>query len=111
MRLIKTLSLLTLSLSLYGCFDEKAPEQLTSGQELYDYYCKNCHATKGPGANMEYYSREKAMKPYKVILMIKYGYNQEKHSMPTFNQLSEKQADAIARHVVDLQIAAQLQNK
>lgn len=101
---------LLLSLMLLGCNDEKTPAELSSGEELYNYYCKDCHATKGPGPYMENYSRDKAMKPYKVILMIKYGYNQEKHSMPTFDQLSEQQADAIARYVVGLQIT-QLLNK
>lgn len=106
----RALITLLLSLMLLGCNDEKTPAELSSGEELYNYYCKDCHATKGPGPYMENYSRDKAMKPYKVILMIKYGYNQEKHSMPIFNQLSEQQADAIARYVVGLQVT-QLLNK
>ncbi|WP_286236774.1 c-type cytochrome [Neptuniibacter halophilus] len=91
------------SLLLTGCFDED-PAQLSSGEDLYAYYCKNCHQQEGAGAYLENLSNQTHMEHYKIILMIKYGYNQDKHPMPVFNQLSEAQADAVARYVVGIQL-------
>lgn len=103
---MRTLSALILTLScllISGCEQELTPDRMTSGEDLYNYYCMNCHEQHGPGAHMERYADKEPMKPYKIILMIKFGYNQDKHSMPVFDQLSEEQADAIARHVIYLQ--------
>ena len=98
------LSILTLSLSaifLIGCDKQTPPEQMKSGEELYGYYCLDCHARKGPGAYMERYADKEPMKAYKIILMIKYGYDQG-HQMPVFEQMSEKQAGAVAQYAHNL---------
>lgn len=109
MRFFTLLLTLCGSLLLTGCDREIPPERMKSGEDLYNYYCKTCHENRGPGAHMEYLADQEPMKPYKIILMIKYGYNQDKHSMPVFDQLSEEQADAVARHVVMLQMSHQQQ--
>lgn len=54
---------------------------------------------------MEHYADRKPIKPYKIILMIKFGYDQG-HAMPVFEQLSERQAGAVATYVHDLHKAA-----
>lgn len=101
-----SLALLTISaLALTGCERELSPQEMTSGEDLYTYYCKDCHAKNGFGAYMENYAGSKPMEAYKIILMIKYGYSKGKHSMPVFSQLSEQQADAVAQYVVKLQHA------
>ncbi|WP_299180280.1 cytochrome c [uncultured Neptuniibacter sp.] len=104
MRISAYFVLLFCSLILAGCDRETPPEKMTAGEDIYGYYCKNCHENKGPGANMERFAGKQPMKPYKIILMIKYGFNQDSHSMPLFDQLSEEQADAVARYVVSLQM-------
>lgn len=97
-------------LLLVGCNDNDSdPSKMTSGEALYNYYCKSCHAKEtGPGASMEK-QQGKATEPYKIILMIKYGYDKEKHGMFEFNQLSEAQADAVARYTFLLQRAQRSQ--
>lgn len=103
-------SLFLLSFLLGGCGEEEIPPaKMTSGKDLYNYYCKNCHEQRGPGASMEKASDKEPMKPYKIVLMIKYGYEKDKHGMSVFDQLSEKQADAVARYAVELQRAHQAQ--
>ena len=77
---------------------------MTSGEALYNYYCKTCHAENGPGAYMEKQQGEPT-EPYKIVLMIKYGYDKEKHGMFSFSQLSENQADKLARYTFLLQRA------
>lgn len=95
-----TLILTTILLS--GCDGETTPENMQSGEELYNYYCKNCHELKGPGANMERYTGEKNLKPYKVMLMIKFNKASPKHGMTTFTQLSDNQAEAVSEYMVNL---------
>ncbi|WP_415899262.1 c-type cytochrome [Neptuniibacter sp. QD48_11] len=103
MRSLALSLLCTTALLLSGCDREIPPERMKSGEDLYGYYCKECHTKHGPGAYMEKFAGKEPMEAYKIILMIKYGYNKEKHSMPVFDQLSEKQADAVAQYVVKLQ--------
>ena len=104
MRSIALTSVLLLMATLIsGCNEEIPPERMKSGADLYNYYCKNCHMLKGPGAEMEHYSGDQAMKPYKVMLLIKFGSNTTKHSMPQFTQLSDEQAGAVADYTVSLQ--------
>lgn len=102
---IKASVLLLLSVFLLGCDREIPPERMTSGEDLYNYYCKDCHMRKGPGAYMEHYSGNTPMKPYKILLLIKYDYHSGQHSMPPFKQISDKQADALAQYTIDLQTA------
>lgn len=98
-----TFSLFILSLSiLTGCQEEAiTPDKMKSGQELYVYYCKGCHEKKGLGPFMEHRTG-KPMKPYKVILMVKYGYSSS-HQMPIFKQFNDKQTAMVAQYVVNLQ--------
>jgi len=98
--LLSSLALLTL---LSGCEEEAiTPDKMKSGAELYDYYCKTCHEKKGPGARMEHLAGKKPMKPYKVILLIKYGYN-ARHNMPAFKDFSDEKAAMLAQYVVQMQ--------
>lgn len=100
------LSILALSaIFLVGCEKQTPPEQMKSGKDLYGYYCADCHTRKGPGANMERLADKDPMKTYKIILMIQYGYDQG-HQMPVFEQLSEKQAGAVAQYTHELHTLA-----
>lgn len=95
-------SLLLSSLILSGCAEEN-PLQLKQGDQLYSYYCMQCHIKNGVGAMYEYLpENRKKMTSYEIVLMIKHGYSMG-HQMPVFTQLSDKQADAIAKYVVKIQ--------
>ncbi|GAA0695973.1 hypothetical protein GCM10009104_24840 [Marinobacterium maritimum] len=95
------LLLLTLTgLGLSGC-GETPPERLKEGDELYAYYCRNCHEQKGMGPYLEQLPlTATSLKQHEVVLMIKHGYPQGHRSMPVFPQLSHEQADALALYIL-----------
>ena len=93
-----------ISLLLSACSSEKDPRLLRKGDELYAYYCKECHARVGLGAYYEQLPNDRPrLQSYQVVLMIKYGYDIDGHRMPEFTHLSDEQADALAEYVVAIQ--------
>lgn len=85
---------------LSGCDRELDPSKLSQGDELYAYYCQGCHKARGLGDYLENLPLiDTSLKDYEILLVIKYGYNTT-HSMPTFSNLSDEQADAIATYLV-----------
>ncbi|WP_370279706.1 cytochrome c [Pontibacterium sp.] len=89
-----------LSLATTGCEQKFDPARLTKGDELYDYYCIGCHKSRGLGPYLENLPiTENSLKDYQIMLVIKYGYN-ESHSMPTFDNLSAEQAEAVSSYMV-----------
>lgn len=101
--MIKIIIILTSMLGFLAGCGETPPEKMTSGKELYNYYCKECHDSEK--AKFQIYNEK--LKPYQVVLMIKYGYKKNNHGMMVFSQLSEKQADAVASYFIKLQMASQ----
>ncbi len=88
---------------LTACSKFEDPKRMKSGESLYRYYCMECHTKIGIGASYENLPEVKRkMKSYEIVLMIKYGYDMG-HNMPTFGQLSDEQADAVAEFAVALQ--------
>ncbi|SIS45349.1 c-type cytochrome [Neptunomonas antarctica] len=91
-----------------GC-SEKNPLKLEEGNELYSYYCMQCHIKNGVGAMYEYLPPDRQkLASHEIVLMIKYGYDMG-HNMPMFDQLSAEQADAIAEYVVAIQRSTSIQ--
>ncbi|WP_372834749.1 cytochrome c [Pontibacterium sp.] len=89
-----------LSLATTGCEKKFDPTRLKDGKSLYDYYCISCHQNQGLGPYLENLPiTDKSLKDYEIMLVIKYGYNSE-HSMPTFDNLSADQAEAVASYMV-----------
>jgi len=94
--------LLLLCTAISGCTEED-PLKLKQGDQLYSYYCMQCHIKNGVGAMYEHLPQNrKKMASYEIVLMIKHGYSMG-HQMPVFSQLSDEQADAIAEFVVKIQ--------
>src|SRR5690554_449777 len=90
-----------LSLLLIGCGDPP-PERMKKGDQLYGYYCRKCHETTGLGPFLEQVPlTERSMQQHEIVLMIKHGYDQGHAHMPTFKQLSDQQADALAQFVIE----------
>ncbi|WP_293264555.1 cytochrome c [Neptunomonas sp.] len=100
--ILQICSLLIVFITLSGCTEEN-PLKLKQGDQLYNYYCKQCHIKSGVGAQYEHLPKDrKKMADYEIILMIKHGYSMG-HQMPVFTQLSDEQADAIAEYVAKIQ--------
>lgn len=99
--LSQLLALCLISTFLIGC-GEKDPSRLKTGEELYSYYCMDCHKKENLGGYFENYPKKaRPLKDYEIVLIIKYGYSNG-HSMPVFSQLSDAQADTVARYAVSL---------
>ncbi|MDI3323004.1 cytochrome c [Pontibacterium granulatum] len=99
---MRTIALLVacLSLAITGCEQKFDPARLKKGDELYEYYCIGCHTNRGLGPYLENLPiTENSLKDYQIMLMIKYGYY-DSHSMPTFDNLSAEQAEAVSSYTV-----------
>ncbi|WP_027858868.1 c-type cytochrome [Marinobacterium jannaschii] len=101
-RYIQTSLIFSLAL-IAGC-GEKSPQYMFSGDELYGYYCLECHQSRGPGARLE--NRDHSQPPleaHELFVLIKYGYHQRHKNLPSFPELSPRQTDRLAEYVLQLQ--------
>ena len=99
-RRLPCLLLALTGLGLSGC-GETPPERLKKGDELYSYYCRNCHEQQGMGPFLEQLPLTPAsLQRHEVVLMIKHGYPQGHRGMPVFPQLSHEQADTLAHYIL-----------
>lgn len=100
MRRISLALLIAFTTLLAGCEKPFDPSKLTAGNELYAYYCMECHKRSGVGEHLENLpAKDTPLKDYEIVLIVKYGYNKS-HAMPTFENLSAEQADAIATYLI-----------
>lgn len=100
MTLLRYTALIT-ALLLAGCGDPP-PERMKRGDQLYTYYCQNCHQQENLGPFMEQIPvTEHSLQQHEIVLMIKHGYKQGHQHVPTFSQLSDQQADALATFVIE----------
>lgn len=95
--------LFCLAFWMTGCSNDD-PRRMTSGEDLYNYYCQSCHEKRGPGAHFERHHTQPPLEAHQVLLLFRYGYRSgdEAHQMPQFDMLSEKQTTALTEHVVAL---------
>lgn len=108
---IKKFCCLIFFITFLSACSEKDPLKLQQGDELYRYYCMQCHIKNGVGARYENLpTNRKKMASYEIVLMIKHGYDMG-HNMPFFDQLSDEQADAIAEYVVTIQHNNQIKSR
>lgn len=97
---LRPLLLMLTPLALSACSDPP-PERLKGGDELYAYYCRNCHQQQGLGPQLERLpARTPPLQRHEVVLMIKHGYGEAHRNMPVFTQLSDAQADAVAHYIL-----------
>jgi mono/diheme cytochrome c family protein len=98
---IRLLLGLSALVALSGC-QQKAPDPKT-GQELYDYYCKACHAQNpSVGAYLEKLPKDKKrMASYQVLMMLQYQ-DQPPHPPISLTHLREDKANRLAEFVVRL---------
>lgn len=110
MRVLTLLASVTALLLLSGCDQTPDPKSLTrslkTGNDLYAYYCKDCHRNRGLGPHLENLPvTERSLKDYEIMLIIKFGYS-DRHSMPSFD-LSDENAEAIAEYLVQVRSSQQ----
>lgn len=100
-----TLRLLPILLSfalLSGCFSNEPTDSL-DGEELYSYYCQQCHKKDGSGDQLAGFPANKRtqLQEEQVVLLIRNG-DPARPAMPTFPQLSEEQASAVVDYLFSL---------
>lgn len=97
------LSTLTTCLLLAAC-GPRDPARMKSGEELYDYYCRSCHAEHNLGPQLELLPSDRAqLKPHELVLMMLHDYTRpSQHPDIRLPQLSPEQADAVAQYAYSL---------
>jgi len=77
---------------------------MKTGDELYDYYCRSCHAEQNLGGRLEKLPESRRiLKPYELVLMMRHRYETPTpHPDIRLPQLSPEQADAIAQYAYAL---------
>lgn len=102
MHLSRPLLLLSLFILLAGCKQSPDPSRMTRGDQLYDYYCRECHTYRGLGDELQNLPvGVSQLEVNDLILMIKHGYRFG-HPMGHFPQMSDQQAETVARYAVEL---------
>ncbi len=106
---LSVLSTALMALLLTGCGEDEpagvlTPERMTKGSDLYNYYCRNCHKIRGPGAMLENRDPNRpALKNHELMMLMQFG-SQERHlNMPTFMDTNPDKLQLISNYVVKLQ--------
>lgn len=102
---LTTLAALLTTLLLSGCGEEEqvssnTPERMTSGKDLYSYYCSHCHKTKGPGELLEHRdSNRRPLKNHELMMLMQFGDNERHRNMPTFMDVNPEKLQLIANYI------------
>ncbi|TVQ69623.1 MAG: hypothetical protein EA373_08330 [Oceanospirillales bacterium] len=83
-----------------GCDRETSPKNMTRGDQLYAYYCQECHTYQGLGAQLQNLPPGVSqLQVHDVVLIIKHGA-QLGHPMGRFPGLTDQQAFTVAEYAV-----------
>ncbi len=91
-------------ITLFGCSrDHHDHPELTTGQELFDYHCAECHGKDGTGRIVDLIPANILTKKSQreIIAFITSGTKHDR-SMPIFKTMPEREAGRIAYHLFDL---------
>lgn len=92
--------LLATLIILSGCDRKPDPKKMTRGDQLYAYYCQECHTYRGLGAQLQNLPPGVSqLQVHDVVLIIKHGA-QLGHPMGTFPSLTNEQAFTVAEYAV-----------
>jgi cytochrome c553 len=102
-RVIRSHIYVIVLITLFGCSrDHHDHPDLTTGKELFDYHCADCHGVDGTGRIVDLIPANilttKSQK--EVVEFIISGADHEK--MPIFKTMPEREAGRIAYHLFDL---------
>lgn len=87
-------------LFISGCDSEVSPKNMTRGDQLYAYYCQECHTYNGLGSELQNLPPGvNQLQVHDVVLVIKHGA-QLGHPMGTFPDLTDEQAFTVAEYAV-----------
>ena len=94
------LTLTAVVLVIGGCDRETSPKNMTRGDQLYAYYCQECHTYQGLGAQLQNLPPGVSqLQVHDVVLIIKHGA-QLGHPMGRFPGLTDQQAFTVAEYAV-----------
>lgn len=100
MKLLSLMSLIFFIALLTGCDREPNPKNMTRGDQLYAYYCQECHTYRGLGAQLQNLPPGVSqLQVHDVVLIVKHGA-QLGHPMGTFPGLTDEQAFTVAEYAV-----------
>ena len=101
-RLLFALSLLTV---LSACNrDPHDHPELTSGKQLFQHHCANCHGEAGMGTFLKGVPATIATRKTQteIVLYLQQGPHTFNRKMPIFTNMPDKEAFKIARHLLEL---------
>ncbi|WP_168926827.1 c-type cytochrome [Nitrincola schmidtii] len=100
MKIYPWLTLAAVMFLISGCDREPSPKNMTRGDQLYAYYCQECHTYQGLGAQLQNLPPGvNQLQVHDVVLIIKHGA-QLGHPMGRFPGLSDQQAFTVAEYAV-----------
>lgn len=100
MKMYHGLVLATVLVTLSGCDSELSPKNMTQGDQLYAYYCQECHTYQGLGAQLQNLPPGVSqLQVHDVVLIIKHGAELG-HPMGKFPDLTDEQAFTVAEYAV-----------
>jgi uncharacterized membrane protein len=91
-------------MSGYGCSDEQHNHpDLTTGQQLYNHHCAECHSEDGTGILFESLPANilTQKSPQEIITYITTDSNHQR-LMPVFNAMPSEEAELITNHLMKL---------
>lgn len=100
MKINQWLFLAAVLVLISGCDREISPKNMTRGDQLYAYYCQECHTYEGLGAQLQNLPPGvNQLQVNDVVLIIKHGA-QLGHPMGRFPDLTDQQALTVAEYAV-----------
>lgn len=103
-RIIQSHIYIIVLIASFGCSrDHHDHPDLTTGKELFDYHCAECHGKEGTGRLVD-------VTPANILTkkgrneIIKFVMSSAEHdrSMPVFKTMPEREAGRIANHLMEL---------
>jgi len=99
-----TLIAVIFSLTMVTGCGERSPKHLLAGDKLYDFYCQECHQSRGPGSHLEKRDQSKPpLEAHELFVLVRYGYHLRHKNLPSFPELTPIQTDRLVSYVVELQ--------
>lgn len=92
-------------LSVFGCSrDQHNHPTLTTGEQLFNYHCGECHGVQGSGSLFDGIPANilTQKRPHEIITYITTETGQER-KMPVFSTMPAAEAKAITDHLLTLQ--------
>lgn len=99
-RLLPTTLLVLSGLILSGCNSNEIAE-MNHGDELYEYYCMDCHRRSGVGPLLENIPAQQFKhRHHEIMLIMLHRYDKYHPTLDLRDQISPAKADKIAEYIM-----------